>query len=241
MQEALPNLCLGVPFLMRGGEQAPEGRFGASHRPRGKRLKILIADDNALSRKILESALSLPEHELVVACDGKQALEKIQQPDSADLLILDWIMPGMDGVEVCHHVRQSERPLPQYIILLTSRGEKRDIVAGLEAGADDYITKPFDKKELLARVQAGFRILNLQRALAKRAKELEEALSEVKTLEGLLPICSYCRKIRNDKDYWQELELYVEERSDARFSHGICPGCYEKIIKPQIAKTTKQI
>ncbi len=203
-------------------------------------MKILIADDNALSRKILESALSRPEYELIVACDGKQALEKIQQPDSADLLILDWIMPGMDGVEVCHHARQSERPLPQYIILLTSRGEKRDIVTGLEAGADDYVTKPFDEKELLARVQAGFRILNLQSALAKRAKELEEALLEVKTLEGLLPICSYCRKIRNDKDYWQELELYVEEHSDARFSHGICPGCYEKIVKPQIGKKTKQ-
>ena len=203
-------------------------------------MKILIAEDSALSRKILESALSRPEYELVVACDGKQALEKIQQPESPSLLILDWVMPGMDGIDVCRHVRQSGRPLPQYIILVTSRGEKRDIVAGLEAGADDYVTKPFDEKELLARVQVGFRILNLQSALAKRAKELEEALSEVKTLEGLLPICSYCKKIRNDKDYWQEVEFYVEERSDARFTHGICPGCYEKVIKPQMVEATKQ-
>ncbi len=203
-------------------------------------MKILIAEDNALSRKILENALSRPEYELVMACDGKQALEKIQQPDSPELLILDWVMPGADGVEVCRHVRQSARRLPQYIILLTSRGEKRDIVAGLEAGADDYVTKPFDEKELRARVQVGFRILSLQSALAKRAKELEEALSEVKTLEGLLPICSYCKKIRDDKDYWQEVELFVEERSSARFTHGICPGCYEKVIKPQLVQTTEQ-
>jgi DNA-binding response OmpR family regulator len=203
-------------------------------------MKILVAEDSALSRKILETTLQEPGYELLVACDGEHALELLERPDAPALLILDRIMPGMDGIEVCRKARQSGRPLPHYIILLTSRGEKRDIVEGLEAGADDYVTKPFDEKELRARVQVGVRVLDLQSALAKRATELEEALARVRTLEGLVPICSYCKKIRNDKDFWQEVELYVEQHSRARFSHGICPACYQKIVKPQMGEALEQ-
>lgn len=203
-------------------------------------MKILIAEDNAVSRKILETALGQGGYELQVATDGDQALELLERPDAPNLLVLDWVMPGTDGIEICRKLRQSDRPLPHYIILLTARGEKRHIVEGLEAGADDYVTKPFDEGELRARIQVGVRMLELQGALARRAQELEEALSQVKTLEGLLPICSYCKKIRNDKDYWQEVELYVEQHSGVKFSHGICPGCYEKIVKPQISEAIKR-
>ena len=140
----------------------------------------------------------------------------------------------MDGVQICRKVREVPQPSPAYIILLTARERSQDIVAGLQAGADDYLTKPFDREELHARMQAGLRILELQSNLAERVKELEDALSRVRTLQGLLPMCPYCKKIRSDSNYWQQIENYVSAHSDAQFSHGVCPQCYEKIVKPQI-------
>ena len=104
----------------------------------------------------------------------------------------------------------------------------------MQAGADDYITKPFDPAELEARLQVGARVTDLQNKLAERVKELEAALSQVKQLRGLLPICSYCKKIRNDENYWDQVENYIAKHSDAEFSHSICPECYEKFLKPQL-------
>jgi response regulator RpfG family c-di-GMP phosphodiesterase len=138
-------------------------------------------------------------------------------------------MPEMDGVEVCREARQSVAHNSAYIILLTSRGSKEDIVIGLEAGADDYVTKPFDHAELRARVQVGSRVVQLQTALADRVRELEEAMSSVKTLQGLLPICCYCKKIRDDGNYWHRVESYIAGHANVRFSHGICPECNEKL------------
>ncbi len=116
------------------------------------------------------------------------------------------------------------------------RDSKQDIVAGLKAGANDYITKPFDKTEMLARVGIGKQMVQLQQALTERVAELREALVSVKQLGGLLPICSYCKKIRDDQNYWQQVESYVGKHSEAKFSHSICPQCYEDIIKPQMVQ-----
>ena len=123
-----------------------------------------------------------------------------------------------------------------YIILLTAKGRKEDIVQGLTAGADDYIIKPFDRSELKARINAGERILRLQAELAARVKELELALTNVKLLQGLLPICCYCKKIRNDQNYWQQVDTYIADHSEAQFTHGICPECREKIVKPELER-----
>jgi len=137
-------------------------------------------------------------------------------------------MPGKDGIELCRKVRQLDVPNPTYIILLTIRSSKKDIVAGLEAGANDYIGKPYDTEELRVRVKVGERVTALQSALAEQVHSLREALAHVKTLQGILPICMHCHKIRNDQQSWERLEKYIAKHSDAEFSHGLCPECLEK-------------
>jgi YesN/AraC family two-component response regulator len=107
-------------------------------------------------------------------------------------------------------------------------------VTALEAGADDYVVKPFDQAELRARLQVGVRVLQLQTELADRVSELETALTNIRVLHGLLPICSYCKNVRDDQNYWQRVESYVESHADVQFSHSICPDCYETEVKPHL-------
>jgi len=192
-------------------------------------MKVLIAEDEPVSRRLLEGALSRWGYNVLIAADGLEAWKILQHPDSPMLIVLDWLMPGLDGVELCRRARQEARLSSAYILLLTSRTAKEDIVQGLEAGADDYVTKPFDTAELRARIQVGARLVSLQSALAERVRELEGALSHVKQLHGLLPICCYCKKIRDDKNYWHQVESYVASHADVRFSHGICPDCGAKL------------
>lgn len=195
-------------------------------------MRILIAEDDRVARRLLEAGLLKDGHKVIVTEDGEQAWQALQKPPPIPLAILDWNMPGLTGPEICRRVRQIKTDQPPYLILLTSRASREDIVSGLRAGANDYVTKPFDFDELGARVHVGERVVQLQKALADRVKELEEALSNVKILQGLLPICLYCKKIRDDHNYWQQLDKYVAQHTDARFSHGICPECYEKVVKP---------
>jgi DNA-binding response OmpR family regulator len=192
-------------------------------------MRILIAEDDPVSRRLLQAALVKWGYEVVVTTNGKEAWETLQQPGAPSLLVLDWLMPETDGVEVCRQARETPALKSAYIILLTSRGSKEDIVQGLQAGADDYVTKPFDHGELRARVQVGSRVVQLQSALADRVKELEEAIANVKQLQGLLPICSYCKKIRDDGNYWHRVESYIAGHANVRFSHGICPDCSNKL------------
>jgi DNA-binding response OmpR family regulator len=192
-------------------------------------MRILIAEDDPVSRRLLQAALIKWGHEVIVTTNGKEAWEALQQPSAPSLLVLDWLMPETDGVEVCRQIRETPALKSAYIILLTSRGSKEDIVQGLEAGADDYVTKPFDHGELRARVQVGSRVVQLQSALADRVKELEDAMASVKQLQGLLPICSYCKKIRDDGNYWHRVESYIAGHANVRFSHGICPDCTGKL------------
>ena len=201
-----------------------------------KPLKILIAEDDRISRHVLEAKLKAWGYEVTVAVEGRHALAALRDANPPEMAILDWMMPGMDGVEITREIR--ERPAhgasPPYVILLTAKSEKKDIVTALEAGADDYLTKPFDAGELRARVRAGERIIELQRNLAERVRSLEEALASVQQLQGMLPICSYCKKVRDDTHYWQTVENYISAHSHVQFSHGICPPCYESVIEPAI-------
>jgi sigma-B regulation protein RsbU (phosphoserine phosphatase) len=197
-------------------------------------MKILIAEDDPVSRRVLVATLDKFGYEVVVAANGTEAWAALQSADAPHLAILDWMMPEIEGVELCRRVRATPTATPPYLILLTAKSGKEDVVAGLDAGANDYLTKPFDRAELRARVQVGAHVLELQRNLAERVRELETALSQVKQLQGLLPICSYCKKIRDGENYWQRVDSYLTEHTDVLFSHGICPDCYRTVVQPQL-------
>jgi len=128
-------------------------------------MKVLIADDDATSRLVLVGVLKKAGHDVVTTLDGSEAWQAMQRPDAPKLAILDWIMPGLTGLDVCRSIRGLASDEPPYLILLTSMGGKSDIVAGLEAGADDYLGKPFDAAELRARVDVGRRVIDLQARL----------------------------------------------------------------------------
>lgn len=192
-------------------------------------MKILIAEDDPISRVFLEVTLVKWGYKVIVTCDGNEAWEALQREAPA-IAILDWMMPGIDGAEVCRRARGTETAAPTYVILLTAKSEKDDVVEGLEAGADDYVTKPFNRSELQARIKVGLRIVGLQRNLSERVIELQSALSRVKQLQGLLPICSYCKKVRDDQNYWQQVDSYISKHADVEFSHGICPACFDRLI-----------
>jgi DNA-binding response OmpR family regulator len=193
-------------------------------------MRILIADDQEINRRLLRYLLEKEGHTVLEAEDGAGALDQLSAQTAPSLAVLDWEMPAMDGPEVCRRVRSLTNHPFTYLILLTVRNKTEDIVEGLHAGADDYVVKPFDRKELTARVRIGARMADLQRSLVERVAELEAALAQINQLRGLLPICAYCKKIRDDQNYWQEVEHYIGQRSDTRFTHGICPTCYAKVM-----------
>jgi CheY-like chemotaxis protein len=193
-----------------------------------------VAEDDATTRALLEALLRQWGYSTESCADGESAWSKLSDPQGPSLAILDWLMPGIDGTEVIRRAREAIRERVLYLILLTSKANTEDLVAGFGAGADDYLVKPFQPAELRARMRAGHRVLDLESALRTRVKELETALANVKQLQGLLPMCSYCKKIRDDRDYWQQVETYIGSHTGAQFSHGICPDCYAKNVQPQI-------
>jgi sigma-B regulation protein RsbU (phosphoserine phosphatase) len=202
-------------------------------------MRILIAEDDPLLTCSFQFTLPRWGYEIVAVADGTAAWNVLQEKDPPRLAILDWMMPGMTGLEVCKRIRAQKRLQPPYIVLLTARDRVEDIVSGLHSGANDYITKPFIEAELQARLDVGKHVVELQARLADRVSDLEEALARVKQLQGLLPICCYCKRIRSDQDYWQQVETYLSRHADVRFSHAICPECYHKEVEPQLRAATK--
>ena len=197
-------------------------------------MHVLIAEDDPVSRRVLETTLFKWGYEVTTTCNGREAVEVLESDGAPKMAILDWMMPELDGVEVCRRIRAVPTTKPPYIMLLTARRNKEDIVTGLESGADDYVTKPFDFEELRARLRVGARMVTLQKCLGERVALLEDALSKVKQLQGLMPMCAYCKKIRDDQNYWQQVDAYITTHSDARVSHGICPECMETVVKREL-------
>jgi len=200
-------------------------------------IDVLVAEDEPVSRRLLEKSLLQWGYRPIVCPDGLEALGLLRADDAPRIAVLDWVMPGMDGVDICRAIRDSNTPKQPYLILLTARVRPEDIVQGLRAGADDYITKPVDREEFEARLQVASRIVGLQQRLSDRVNELEQALTRVRRLQGLLPICAYCKRIRDDQNYWSQVETYLAEHTDVQFSHGICPSCLERVIESETQDT----
>jgi CheY-like chemotaxis protein len=182
-------------------------------------MQILIAEDDPVSRAKLVALLKGQGHEVTATDDGMEAWGawQIAQPR---VVVSDWAMPELDGLEVCRRIRAHGGDHYTYFVLLTASGGRDNFLVAMEAGIDDFITKPVDPDELRARLAVAQRILGLR--------------EELHALEGLLPICSYCKRIRNDRDEWSSLEGYIEKRSKAEFSHGVCPDCYRKHLEPHL-------
>jgi DNA-binding response OmpR family regulator len=197
-------------------------------------LQVLVADDEPVSRTVVGAMLRKAGYPVVYAPDGEQAWRQLDGDDPPALALLDWEMPGLQGPEVIQRIRNRPSPLPTYVILLTSRDSYADIVQGLRAGADDYVVKPANEDELIARVSVGARVVRLQTALAERVRSLEEAVANVKALQTLLPMCAYCKSIRNDQNYWEKVETYFTQHSNVSFTHSYCPNCYERFVRPEL-------
>lgn len=191
-------------------------------------MRVLIAEDDAASRLMLQSLLTSWGYTVTPASDGDEAWKILCEPEHPRLVLLDWMMPGVEGPEIVRRLRERVSERPYYAIIITSRSNADSAVNALDAGADDFVGKPFDNDELRARVAVGRRMNCLQTSLSEHVRELEQSLNRVKQLEGIIPICMYCKKIRDDHDSWQQLEKYISDHSEALFSHGICPKCFEE-------------
>ena len=197
-------------------------------------LRVLVADDEGVSRTVVGAMLKKAGYPVVFANDGEQAWRELDSDDPPALALLDWEMPGLQGPEIVQRIRSKQLQSPTYVILLTGRDSSADIVQGLRAGADDYVTKPANEDELIARVSVGARVVQLQSALADRVRSLEEALANVKALQTLLPMCAYCKSVRNDHNYWEKVETYFTQHSNVAFTHSYCPNCYERFVRPEL-------
>lgn len=184
-------------------------------------MKILLAEDDASSRTVVSRQLTRLGHEVVSAVDGAEAWELFQR-EEPDLVITDWMMPGLDGAGLCRQIRDAKRKQYTYILILTAVEKESGYLDGMAAGADDYATKPCDVEELAVRVRVAERILALQR--------------ERDSLQKLLPICPRCKRVRDEGGEWHQVEAYMGTEADAQFSHGVCPECHAKYMKPQLEK-----
>ena len=191
-------------------------------------MKLLIADDDVFFRRLLESVLA-PEYDLIVAEDGEDAWRQLQQPDPPRIAILDWVMPKMTGPQLCRKIRDAAEFKSMYLIILTVK-DSSALTAALHAGADDYVTKPFDVDELRARLHVGQRIIGLQDALADQVANLQNALAAEKRLRALLPTCPGCGTIRNDPEFWSEIEDQLGPLALQLAQHKHCPNCAKRAV-----------
>lgn len=183
-------------------------------------MKILAVEDDSVARAVLRQALRRLEHDVVEAGDGESAWEILQR-EPVRVVVSDWMMPKSDGLDLCRRIRGRVGSEYIYFILLTSSGATAENqTKAADAGVDDFLTKPLDISELWMRLRVAQRILRYT--------------TQVRQLEEMMPICSYCKKIRDDRNYWQQLESYIGERTGSDFSHSVCPDCYTRVLAPQL-------
>jgi phosphoserine phosphatase RsbU/P len=187
--------------------------------------RVLIAEDHAASRQALQALLERHGFRVSPAATGAEAREILTSFDPPSLALIDWMLPEMTGIELCRAIRAHHPGHYIYFIMITARDSVEDLSEAFAAGADDFIRKPCEPVELLARLKSGQRIVELEHRLAARVDEVERTLERVRHLERLLPICMYCKRVRKDPTYWQEIDEYIHLQTGTDFSHGICPDC----------------
>ena len=197
----------------------------SSQTPSPKRPRVLVAEDDPKTQKALIFLLQRHGYAATAVGDGQAALDILTQPDPPSIVLLDWEMPKLDGLNVCRLLRAMPLRHYIYVIMVTARDSAADLLAAFAAGADDFLGKPADTAQLLARMRSGERVLSLEARLENRIAQLECSIKEVRHLKRLLPICMYCKKVRDDSDYWQEIDTYIHEHTGTDFSHGVCPAC----------------
>jgi DNA-binding response OmpR family regulator len=185
-------------------------------------MKIIIVDDEPVARAILQHTLENLGHEIIATGDGLEAWEVFDR-EPVRLIVSDWKMPRLDGLGLCEKIRDRKKTLYTYFILLTAQDTRpENYKLATEAGVDDFLTKPFDRPTIEMRLRVAERILGFT--------------TEIRQLQGLIPICAYCRKIQNDANYWQLVEAYVSEQTGCDFTHGMCPECSEKFLAEVTSK-----
>jgi CheY-like chemotaxis protein len=205
-------------------------------------MAILIVDDSTDHYALLRSILTKAGHNQILGAESAQAafsmlnLDGIQSATDIDLILMDVLMPEIDGVQACRRIKQQTHLRDIPIIMVTAKNDLENLHEAFSAGAMDYINKPVKSVELLARVASAITLKKemdcrklRESELRRTNEELQQALREVKVLRGLIPICASCKKIRNDGGFWQQIEEYIGEHSEAEFSHGICQPCLKKL------------
>ena len=205
-------------------------------------MSILIVDDSPDQQALLRSILSKAGHADLLSADSAKAAARVLNlsGDSAsqkiDLILMDVLMPEQDGVETCRQIKRCAHLEDVPVIMVTAKSDLSNLREAFAAGAMDFISKPVNSIELVARVSSALllkqemdRRKNRELELRRSNEELQKALKEVKVLRGLIPICASCKKIRNDGGFWQQIEEYLGEHSEAEFSHGLCQPCIKKL------------
>jgi len=182
-------------------------------------VKILIVEDNSVSAAVLEAALIKLGHEPTRAPDGIMGWDAFLV-EPVRVVVSDWLMPGMDGLELCKCIRAHGGEYVYFILLSAQESSGGNLEQAIEAGVDDFLHKPVKIDELRMRLHVAERILNYS--------------SQVQQLESFIPLCSYCKKVRDDKNYWSQIESYINTRTGSQFSHGVCPDCYDRVLVPQM-------
>lgn len=189
-------------------------------------MKILIAEDEFTTRMLVQVSLENWGYRVESVADGHEAWSILKEKTAPQIAILDWEMPELDGIDVCRRVKEMEIENPPYIILLTARDQKKDIVQGFDAGADDYMTKPFNDNELRARVRVAERLVRTQTSLLESLTELKEVLNQLEMTQGELEVCQSCYKVlNNNNSNWRSMKEIIQHNGDLRIAHTVCPEC----------------
>lgn len=199
-------------------------------------MRVLVADDDPVSAKVCTHLLEHLGHEVLAARNGDEAWDALQRPEAPRFAVLDWMMPGIDGVELCRRLRGTTRHSLSYLVIVTSRSRTDDLVQALDAGANDFLAKPIDPAEFTARITVGVNSLARQDRLLEMLVALHSRFSHEFKLSAPVPVCMYCKSVRDSSDQWQEREAFLGRVALANLSHGICPACEDGIVGPMLER-----